>query len=562
MTEPSTSNEVKDFLTLLWRRKWIVVTVTVVTVLAVWLVDSSRAETYQASTRVLVPSGDAIATSGSGSTATKDAERRLANEIEFLRRDEVRAAVIERVGASPGVGATADARADVIIITARATDPARAAEIANAYAEEYIDARLSSTIEDNLAAASVLREEMALAQLQRADLLTPLVELDRAIQAETDEEVIADLNDRRDQVSEDLQPDLVRIDATLDSLTASLDDLEIAERLASTGNPTITSQARPNRTPVSPNTTRDLALALVAGFVLGCGLAVLVDLLDESIKDEADLARLDLGLPVLAAIPSGSTRQGDLVMDDPDRATEAEAFRTLRTSLMFSSVDRPLYSLLVTSANASEGKSRVASNLAAALTLTQSGEPIGLLDADWRRPRLHEVFDIPKEPGFSDVVLGQQELGDALVVAPDNPRLVLLTAGTSPPNPAEVLASERAATVIGALDQAVEWLVVDSAPVLPVSDTLTIAPKVDAVVLVVRSGSTSRKALTQAIELLEQSGATVAGLVLNGVSASARYGRSRHDYHYTGSPPPGRRGRKRGRSRRSDAEGKALTSGS
>jgi tyrosine-protein kinase Etk/Wzc len=256
--------------------------------------------------------------------------------------------------------------------------------------------------------------------------------------------------------------------------------------------------------------------------MLGVGLAFLLDSLDERIRGISDLERATNGLPTLAVIPEGERRVelGYVAARDEPRSAVAEAFRSLRTAVKFAALDAPIKVVQVTSASAGEGKTTTAANLAFALA--QGGDRVALVDCDLRRPTLHERFGVNGLPGFTDVLVGDVPLSEALRRCQGS--IMLLPAGTHAPNPSELLSSSRAASVIGALADEFDIVIIDTTPVLPVTDSLVVSRLADATLTVVDARSTRRNSLRRMIQLLDQVNAPTLGVVLNGVTADDGYG--------------------------------------
>ncbi len=216
------------------------------------------------------------------------------------------------------------------------------------------------------------------------------------------------------------------------------------------------------------------------------------------------------------------------------RSPISEAYRTLRTNLDFSSLDKPIRAMVVTSAAPEEGKSTTLANLA--ITIAQAGKRVILVDCDLRRPSLHQIFDARSTPGFTDMMRD-----DALMSMPplqETPEagLRLLASGTLPPNPSELLASRRMSDVIAALQQHADIVLFDAPPVIAVTDAAVLAAKVDAVLLVVSAGKTRREHARKAKALLEKVNARLIGAVLNNVKGEV----SLYQYYASeGKPAPG-----------------------
>jgi capsular exopolysaccharide synthesis family protein len=289
---------------------------------------------------------------------------------------------------------------------------------------------------------------------------------------------------------------------------------------------------------VSPKPIRDAAIALVLGLVLGIGLAFLIDTLDERIRGVADLELVTAGLPTLALVPEMEKGHTDtfVATRDQTKSPQAEAYRSLRTAVKFAGLDRPLKVIQLTSPSQGEGKTTAVANLAVALA--QGGDRVAIVCCDLRRPRVQERFDVPLAPGFTDVLAGDASLADALRRYDAN--ILILPAGSPPPNPSELLSSNKAAAVIKALAEEFDVVLVDSPPVLPVTDALVVSRFVDATLVVVDSRSTARKAVARTLQMLAQVNAPTLGVVLNGLpDGGAGYG---YGYSYGAPEAKGRRG--------------------
>jgi succinoglycan biosynthesis transport protein ExoP len=271
-------------------------------------------------------------------------------------------------------------------------------------------------------------------------------------------------------------------------------------------------------------------------------LAFFFEYLDDRIKDPAEIHQ-HLGLAFLGMVPAvdarspgtGGEKPWSPLINDGVPASFAESFRSLRTNLIFSSSEQGSRSLVVTSTGPGEGKTMVASNLAMALALT--GERVLLIDADLRKPRLHEIFGKPQKPGLSNVLVGTAK-ASASVHKTSVPTLWVMTAGEHPLNPAELLGSKRCKEFLGLLRQHFDWVVLDTPPVMAVTDAAVVAHRTTAVLFVVGSEMTARGAAQRAVRQLEQVEAKFVGGVLNRVDLqhnsyyySQYYRREYSDYY-------------------------------
>lgn len=221
-------------------------------------------------------------------------------------------------------------------------------------------------------------------------------------------------------------------------------------------------------------------------------------------------------------------RLATLITVSNPRSPISEAYRTLRTNLEFSSLDKPIRSMVVTSASPEEGKSTTLANLA--VVIAQAGKKVILVDCDLRRPSLHQIFDARTTPGFTDMMRDDALMSKPPLQETGVPNLWLLPSGTIPPNPAELLASRRMGEVIAALQQHAEIILFDAPPVIAVTDAAVLSTKVDAVLLVISAGKTKREHAKKAKTLLDKVNARLIGAVLNNVKGEA----SLYQYYASG----------------------------
>lgn len=201
------------------------------------------------------------------------------------------------------------------------------------------------------------------------------------------------------------------------------------------------------------------------------------------------------------------------IVDKLPKSITAESYRSLRTNIQYSSIDKQVKTLVVTSSNAGEGKSKVAGNLA--YTFFQSGKRVLIIDCDLRKPSLHRKFNVSNEVGLTDVLVGTSELNKVMKKIDDN--LYLLTTGTLPPNPAEIIGSNTMENFLDECKINFDYIILDTPPILPVTDSKLLAIKADATVLVVRSEISKLKHVSQAFKELGKVNANVIGTILNDV---------------------------------------------
>lgn len=303
----------------------------------------------------------------------------------------------------------------------------------------------------------------------------------------------------------------------------------------------IVDVARVPTAPVEPNIPRNLAFAFMLGLTSGVGLAFLLEGLDSTVRT-TEQAQMISGLPPLGMIPLGSrtTREGagtkrlviassskeavELITQVRPQSQMAESYRALRTSLLLSNLGAPPKVIMVTSALPQEGKTTTSINCA--VVLAQKGVRVLLIDADLRRPSIHKTLGMGPRSGLSNVLTGSATLEQAITRSPILPNLSVLPAGTPPPNPAELLASTNMRDVLEQLRGQFDHIVVDTPPTLSVTDAVVLSPRADAIVLVIRSGQTTKQALRRSRDILMQVNAKVSGVLLNAVDLSSP------DYYY------------------------------
>jgi capsular exopolysaccharide synthesis family protein len=272
--------------------------------------------------------------------------------------------------------------------------------------------------------------------------------------------------------------------------------------------------------PVSPKKGLNIAIAFAAGLLVALGIAFLLDYMDQSVKDDDELiGRLGL-IPLghIALVPTGKAKQSELVALDP-KSSSSEAFKALRTSLLFSTLDQKLKAIVITSAGTGEGKSRTAANLA--IALAQAGYKTLLIDADFRRPSLHRMFGQVRNVGITNLVIQDATENDAIRQVESVPNLWLATSGPIPPNPSELLGSGRMRELMSSLSQHFSYLIIDTPPVNAVTDAPILAASANATILVVEQGRTTMPALKHAKEMLDRVGANTIGAVMNKMRASS-----------------------------------------
>ena len=498
----------RDYWRVIVRRRWLVIAATAITVVAAVSVSLLQTPIYSSSAEILVQPRTAggLFQNQTGASGTTNA-RAVQTEIQVLEGEVVRQRVQDRLGLDerpPEISASSVGDTDVIRLSARHTDPDAAQAIANAYAVSYIEVRREQSVDELLAASA-------------------------EVQAKIDE-----LQTQIDTLGDDDASGAV-LRSQQATFRQTLDQLQVDAALR-TGGASIIRSAESPAAPVEPTPSRTAALALVVGLLIGLGAAFLIDYIDDSIEHDEDLEAIT-DRPVLAVVPVDPPPDHRPVSVSRPDDYAVETYRGLRTNLQFLALDRALKVVQITSSLAGEGKTTTATNLA--VVLAQSGRNVLVVDADLRRPRIHEVFDVPPSPGLTDLLLGAEP--DDVITSQavgDHDHVDLVTAGSPPPNPSEMLSNQRTGRLLAELAERYDYIIVDSAPVLPVADSIALAGTVDGVVLVAQAGRVTGKNVGESLERLGRVSAPVIGMVLNQArkADSTGYGYGYGDnYSYAGA---------------------------
>ncbi|MBL8794036.1 MAG: CpsD/CapB family tyrosine-protein kinase, partial [Planctomycetia bacterium] len=326
--------------------------------------------------------------------------------------------------------------------------------------------------------------------------------------------------------------DIARLQGLFEPIIRRLEEIKLIRELGGFDAQVIAPPLPGSRT--GTGAVQIILFGTILGLCGGFGLGYLAEVTDKSFRTPEEI-RTRLGLPVIGHVPvltgdaSASTPVGDDgVLLDPmlcayfrTKSTQAEAFRGVRTALYFSTRGEVHKVVQVTSPNASEGKSTTSANLA--ICIAQSGKRVLLVDADLRKPRQHKIFGLQPKVGLASVIAGETDWKDALHATPV-PGLTLLPCGPHPPNPAELLTHPRFKELLDALREEYDFVLIDTPPLLAVSDPSVVAPRADGVILVVRVSKNGRPSAERARDILQSLGVRVLGVVVNGVGAQRGYG--------------------------------------
>ena len=318
-----------------------------------------------------------------------------------------------------------------------------------------------------------------------------------------------------------------------ENLLKRLKETSVAGELGTT-NVRIVDRAEVPILPARPKPLQYILLSVVVGLFMGCGLAFFFEYLDNTMKTPDDVEKY-VEAPCLALIPKinfmeeigQKVSSPEIIVHHKPKSTVAEGFRSLRTSVLFSSPDTPLKTILIGSFIPKEGKTFITANLA--LVIAYDGESVLLVDADMRKPQIHKVFDLENRRGLSNVILGEEPEIHRSVL---HEKLDIMTCGPVPPNPAELLGSKRMAEFVDQMRGSYDKIIFDSPPISSVTDAVVLSKLADSVVYVVHGGATTRETAQHGSRVMKDVGAKVIGAVLNNIDIGRESYYYSHYYHY------------------------------
>jgi capsular exopolysaccharide synthesis family protein len=488
-TQPAEPLQLRSVLRALARRRAIVLACIIVAPAIAITLTLVKDDVYRASSSLLFrdPGFDQKVL-GTQSLATGDDPTRQARtnlQLVSLAAVSTRAARALRGNVTAGeikssVKIGSDTGSNLVNITASRPDPVSAARFANAIATQYIAFRRDADRDKILQARHLIDGELAA--------------LDRS-HSPADRSRVKELRTRAERLD----------------ILASLQ----------TGNAEVVQFASVPSSPVPHGLARKIILAILAGGLFGIALALLVDRLDRRLHSADDAAEA-FNRPILGTVAlHRGTRARQALQSSSLHTPEAESFRLLRANLLYFNVNRPIRSVLVTSSMAGEGKSTVSWNLA--LAAAGSGTRVMLIEADLRHPSLAARLDLPRGPGLSAYLAGNVELSDVTTAVradasgSDARSVDLVVAGNVPPNPSDLVGSEAMLDLVRYAEQEYDLVVIDTPPATIVSDAISLMRQVSGVLLVGRIGLTTRDAAKKITTQLENVGASVFGVVVNGV---------------------------------------------
>lgn len=482
--------DLRPYLQAFWRRKWLFLAVFLSLPALVYAVSTQIEKTYEAEVTLQVRATSVDAPLFSDQVSVSSSSLAAATELITTTAVARQAqselggggnprALLSQIEVAPLPTASGES-SDLLAISATANDPRRAAAIANAFARAVDRIRAQSAVQQ-------INQTIARLEEQQGD---PEVSGDPAAQQ---------------------------------ALAEQLQELR-GIRAAQQNNAETIEPAFPPGEPVAPNPMRNTALAMVLSLLLGLGAVGLAERLDKRLRKPEELEPL-VGAPLLSAIPDSAF---------PGRAPHPgavrEAFQTLQASLTYFNVDKPLKSVMVTSPTRGDGKTTVSTYLA--IALARDGKDVVLIDGDMRRPQAAARVGVNADRGLSEVLVGKATLEETLVdVDAEDGRMRVLPSGATPPNPGRLMGSESFAAMLTELTGMCDIVVVDTPPMLTVSDAVPLLERVSGTVLTAQVGHTDRDAVERMAQIIEKARGALLGAVATGVRAGGLHGYYGYGYY-------------------------------
>lgn len=541
--ERSSLESILDYAQTLWRWAWLLLLVAIAAGAVAYYLTDQQPRVYQASTRAVVN----VVTGSDyydAYSASYGAQRLAETYAQTMITPELLQSVSDRLGheITGDITVSPVENSAILTVTVTDSDPQKAADTANmvisTFSEKILTdqssryTELKQGLEEEIARIdqnlTQINERLAVLQIKEAELAAAEARAAEMEKAGLDPiEVVRDPNDYVARAQLELAQS--QYQSTRSSLFYNLQQIKLTEVQSATTISQIT-QAVADENPIQPQPLKSAGLAAVVGLMAAAGIVFLIAFLQDEVRDPEEFTR-KWGVPVVGVITHYPSGQDQLITVAKPRMPVSEAFRSLRTNLQFSGIDAPLKTVLVTSASPSDGKSSVVANLAA--VMAQSEKEVVLVDGDMRRPTLHKVLKLSNRIGLSDYFIRAPEKMTGVVKKTKVNGLSIITSGSLPPNPSELLGSSRMQDVLRLLEKHFDMVLLDSPPLLAVTDALILAKSVDGVLLVVDPKKTKRGAIRQAIEQLQRLDARLLGVVLNNIKVKRSSYYYNRDYYYS-----------------------------
>ncbi len=514
----------RDYIAPLIKWWWLLLACTALAAGSSYLAARQQPASYQTNATLII--GSVIQDPNPNSGDLYLAQQLAGSYADMGNRDLIKVKTMQALGLSflPDTLVRALPNSSLIDVAVIDSDPKRAQAVANELANQLVLSSPGAAPSADNSRQQFIQDQLNNLQAQIKDTSAQIQKL---------QQQLGDLNSAS-QIA-DTQTQITAQQTKLNALQANFAALMQTTQKGATNTLSIVEPAPLPVTPIGPNKLLIVGLASGIGLALAALAAYGMEALDDTLRSDDDINHF-INAPILAHIGEMSqNRAARIYVADHPLSVAAEAFRSLRTNLDLAAVERTLKTHLITSATPGDGKTLLASNLA--VMMAKGGKRVILLDTDMRKPGIHELFSLSNSKGLSDVFLGSLNVENA-INAREEDNLGVITAGTPPPNPAELISSARMDDILASLQERADVVILDAAPFL-VADAWVLAAKVDAVLLVVRPGYTHRRAVRTMMEQINRSGARVVGVAMNRIrrspqqytvgSMQAYYGRQRQD---------------------------------
>lgn len=522
--------DLRQLLQIARRRWWIVLLLMLVAGGAAYVSADRQTRQYSATATMLLSAGSASSTTGVDVNALRATELLAETYRKLIESNDMQRRIAEQVGLEEIPGSLTASIVDgsqLIDIRVTDTDPERAALIANTAVtefQEYVSEQAQADAEN---ARSSIDTQIEALEAQVAEIDSQLAELNSRPNSDDDPETqraIEDLTEARASLRDQL--------VELNSNAATIG----AQTMAASGRVSQAGVAEVPDEPFEPRPMRSALLGLFVGLLLGVGLVALLEFMDNTVKPERNIQEL-AHAPLLASIanlPKLQPGGGQVYSMTQPRSGSAEAIRLLRTNLEFASASGDISRLVITSPNPGEGKSTVAANLG--VVMAQGGTKTVVIDADLRKPTQHRIFGVPNDQGLTTLMTHPERSWEEVAKKVALPGLMLIPSGPLPPNPADLVSSERFSELLDQLREEADLVIIDSPPVLSASDSLAIARYTDGVLVVCRANQTRIEALQATASSIHQGGIRLVGVVLNRLKGQQGAAYYYGEYYGTASP--------------------------
>lgn len=509
----------RNFFLIIFKKFWIILIVLFIFLAEASYVNYTATPIYQASTTLMI---NPSAATGGEYQAAVAGEKLATTYIQIINTNDFISEIIEKAnlrtsisGLKSRIKVAGIEGTQLMTIKVTGEDPEKNAEITNLIAQTLISRNQKIQTEKASVSKELLDEQIAETQKD----------------INNTKKIVESLRGGDPLLSTFFQDKLRNEQKELAELLKKHEEIRLTEQKLLNAIIVI-DKALPPDTPIKPRKRFNLAVAFLLGSLVSLGGIFFLEMLDPSIKNEDEIERL-FNLPVLGNIEYLKTegKERYLVLALDPKSPSSEEFRIIRTNIRFTSPDKPIKSLLITSAGPFEGKSFIASNLAS--VIAQGEQKVVLLDADLRKPTIHRFFNISNSKGLTDCLLEGSILKESVFSIPKFPYLKIIPSGSLPPNPAEILGSKRFGQILKfLLEKGADIIVLDSPPTNLVADAAVIGTQVDGAIIIVELGRTNRYLLSKAKESLERVKANILGVVINKSKKAKGY--YKKGYYYYG----------------------------